>query len=156
MTTTQLYGKINDLTNKNARLKTLLYNAIVWIEEENDYFVSEVDNEAKWFENTLGITKRELKSIGIDWLDKEDLEMNKIYLVTACWAYGGEYGCSTLAYKTEANAQKVFNKMVDGLKKRINFSQEIFDNVIDTEKCFSYSYDGDNELIKIEECEVNE
>ena len=54
---------------KKDRLKTLLYNAIVWIEEENgDFFTSSVGDEYKWFEQALGITKDEMKEIGVDWL----------------------------------------------------------------------------------------
>lgn len=51
---------------KKERLKTLLYNALIWIEEEcSDFFVSEVENEYFWFEQTLGITEKELKELGI-------------------------------------------------------------------------------------------
>ena len=59
------------------RLKTLLYNAIAWIDEEcTDFFVSSVDNEYEWYENTLGITKKELHEIGIDWINEtsEDID----------------------------------------------------------------------------------
>ena len=49
------------------RLEILLYNAIVWIQDEcSDFFVGERINEYEWFEETLGITKQELSEIGID------------------------------------------------------------------------------------------
>ena len=48
------------------RLKTLLYNALIWIEDEcSDFFVSEVDDEYEWFENAIGITKKELNELDI-------------------------------------------------------------------------------------------
>ena len=51
---------------KKDRLKTLLYNALIWIEDEcSDFFVSEVDDEYEWFENAIGITKKELKELDI-------------------------------------------------------------------------------------------
>ena len=54
------------------RLKTLLKNAITWIDEENsDFFACEVDNEYEWYKNALDITKEELFELGIDWI-KED------------------------------------------------------------------------------------
>ena len=51
---------------KKERLKTLLYNALIWIEDEcSDLFVSEVDDEYEWFENAIGITKKELNELDI-------------------------------------------------------------------------------------------
>ena len=51
---------------KKGRLKTLLYNALIWIEDEcSDFFVSEVDDEYEWFENAIGITKKELNELDI-------------------------------------------------------------------------------------------
>ena len=51
---------------KKERLKTLLYNALIWIEDEcSDFFVSEVDDEYEWFENAIGITKKELNELDI-------------------------------------------------------------------------------------------
>ena len=51
---------------KKDRLKTLLYNALIWIEDEcSDFFVSEVDDEYEWFENAIGITKKELNELDI-------------------------------------------------------------------------------------------
>ncbi len=51
---------------KKARLETLLYNAIIWIEEENaDFFATEVGNEYEWFEKTIGITEKELNELDI-------------------------------------------------------------------------------------------
>lgn len=59
------------------RLKTLLYNAIAWIDKEcNDFFVSSVDNEYEWYENTLGITKKELQEVGIDWINEASTEID--------------------------------------------------------------------------------
>ena len=46
------------LKEKNERLKVLLYNAMVFISEE----LCE-DDEQKWFENMLGMTKEEYKEI---------------------------------------------------------------------------------------------
>ena len=49
------------------RLKTLLYNAIIWIEQDcADYFTNEVGNEYKWFEDTIGITEDELNELEIE------------------------------------------------------------------------------------------
>ena len=66
---------------KKERLKVLLYNAIVWIEEEcGDFFAGESVNEYDWFEDCLGITKKELSEIGIDDLkdwSKESLSAQK-------------------------------------------------------------------------------
>ncbi len=51
---------------KKERLKTLLYNALIWIEEDcSDFFVNEVDDEYYWFEQTIGITEEEIKELGI-------------------------------------------------------------------------------------------
>ena len=51
---------------KKERLQTLLRNALIWIDEENhDFFSSEVGNEYEWYENTLGITKKELQELDI-------------------------------------------------------------------------------------------
>ena len=51
---------------KKDRLKTLLYNALIWIEDEcSDFFVSEVDDEYEWFENAIGITKKKLNELDI-------------------------------------------------------------------------------------------
>ena len=51
---------------KKDRLKTLLYNALIWIEDEcSDFFVSEVDDEYECFENAIGITKKELNELDI-------------------------------------------------------------------------------------------
>ena len=55
------------------RLKKLLYNALVWIDEEcNDFFVTEIYDEYEWFQNAIGITKQELQELGIDWLNPKD------------------------------------------------------------------------------------
>ena len=51
------------------RLKVLLKNAIIWIDEENsDFFASEVGDEYEWYKEALGITKKELLEIGVDWI----------------------------------------------------------------------------------------
>ncbi len=51
---------------KKARLEHLLFNALIWIEEENgDFFASEVDNEYEWFEDAIGITEEEMNELGI-------------------------------------------------------------------------------------------
>ena len=51
------------------RLKVLLKNAITWIDEENsDFFASEVGVEYEWYKEALGITKKELLEIGVDWI----------------------------------------------------------------------------------------
>lgn len=51
------------------RLKVLLKNAITWIDEENsDFFASEVGDEYEWYKEALGITKKELLEIGVDWI----------------------------------------------------------------------------------------
>ena len=56
------------------RLKTLLKNAITWIDEENsDFFACEVGNEYEWYQNALDITKEELLELGIDWI-KDDAD----------------------------------------------------------------------------------
>lgn len=70
-----------------ARLKVLLYNAIVWIDEEcGDFFVSDKVDVYEWYRRTLGITKQELKEIGVDWdgesseeiEDEDDMEDEEI------------------------------------------------------------------------------
>ena len=69
---------------KKDRLKTLLYNAIVWIEEENgNFFASSVGDEYKWFEQALGITKDEMKEISVDWLKayENDVEDDKDFVL---------------------------------------------------------------------------
>ena len=51
------------------RLKVLLKNAITWIDEENsDFFASEVGDDYEWYKEALGITKKELLEIGVDWI----------------------------------------------------------------------------------------
>lgn len=51
---------------KKERLKTLLYNALIWIEEENsDFFTNEVGNEYEWFEKAIGITEEEMDELDI-------------------------------------------------------------------------------------------
>jgi len=51
---------------EKERLRTLLYNAILWIEEENsDFFANEVGNEYEWFEETIGITEEEMNELDI-------------------------------------------------------------------------------------------
>lgn len=46
------------------RLKILLYNAIVWMDEECGGSFEEGDmDKYKWLEDTIGITKEELKDI---------------------------------------------------------------------------------------------
>lgn len=51
----------------NERLKTLLYNALVWIDEEcADFFTCEVDDVAEWFEDAIGITKEEMEQIDFE------------------------------------------------------------------------------------------
>ena len=62
------------------RLKKLLYNALVWIENEcSDFFCNEVGNEYEWFETNIGITVSEMLELEIDWLSrgKEDEESNE-------------------------------------------------------------------------------
>lgn len=55
-----------------ARLKTLLYNAIVYVAEATDSLSEQgTEEQRKWYEETLGITAEEMESIGIDWF-KED------------------------------------------------------------------------------------
>jgi hypothetical protein len=57
---------------KKDRLQTLLKNAINWIDNENsDFFVSEVSNEYEWYQQAIGITKKELLELNITWI-KED------------------------------------------------------------------------------------
>ena len=55
---------------ENDKLRTLLYNAIIWIEDEcSDFFANEVDNEYEWFEEAIGklqaarLSKKEEKMI---------------------------------------------------------------------------------------------
>ena len=51
---------------EKERLRTLLYNALLWIEEENsDFFANEVGNEYEWFEETIGITEDEMNELDI-------------------------------------------------------------------------------------------
>lgn len=51
---------------EKSRLEKLLYNALIWIEDEcADFFTAEVDNEYEWFENAIGITEEELIELGI-------------------------------------------------------------------------------------------
>ncbi len=51
---------------EKERLRTLLYNAIIWIEDEcTDYFANEVDNEYEWFEQAIGITEEDMNELGI-------------------------------------------------------------------------------------------
>lgn len=48
------------------RLKNLLQNALIWINEEcSDFFVCEVDDEYEWFGETIGITEKELTELDI-------------------------------------------------------------------------------------------
>lgn len=57
----------------NERLKTLLYNAIVKIDNDNqDDLRCSVGDEFEWYYNEIGITKEELEEIGIDWLNEEE------------------------------------------------------------------------------------
>lgn len=59
------------------RLKVLLKNAITWIDEENsDFFASEVGDEYEWYKEALGITKKELLEIGVDWIQDAPEEYN--------------------------------------------------------------------------------
>ena len=59
------------------RLKVLLKNAITWIDEENsDFFASEVGDEYEWYKEALGITKKELLEIGVDWIQDATEEYN--------------------------------------------------------------------------------
>lgn len=52
-----------------ARLKVLLYNAIVWIDEEcGDFFLSDKVDVHEWYKEKLGITKQELQELGVDWI----------------------------------------------------------------------------------------
>ena len=54
---------------KKDRLQTLLKNAINWIDNENsDFFVSEVSNEYEWYQQAIGITKKELLELNITWI----------------------------------------------------------------------------------------
>lgn len=55
------------------RLKTLLYNAVLYIAEATDS-LSEIGTEEqrKWYEETLGITEEELENIGIDWFSNKE------------------------------------------------------------------------------------
>ena len=67
--------KDNDkkLLLENERLKTLLYNAIVWIDEEcSDFFHCDDINKIKWFENVIGINLDELTKLGCDWLVEDN------------------------------------------------------------------------------------
>lgn len=51
---------------ENDKLKTLLHNAIIWIEDEcSDFFANEVDNEYEWFEEAIGITEEDMQELGI-------------------------------------------------------------------------------------------
>lgn len=51
---------------ENDKLRTLLYNAIIWIEDEcSDFFANEIDNEYEWFEEAIGITEEDLQELGI-------------------------------------------------------------------------------------------
>ncbi len=51
---------------EDDKLRTLLYNAIIWIEDEcSDYFANEVDNEYEWFEQAIGITEEDMNELGI-------------------------------------------------------------------------------------------
>ena len=57
----------------NERLKTLLYNAIVKIDKDNQVALRwSVGDEFEWYYNEIGITKEELEEIGIDWLHEEE------------------------------------------------------------------------------------
>lgn len=48
----------------NERLKTLLYNAIIWIEEDDIYFDCETQEERyKKIGNLIGISKKEYNEI---------------------------------------------------------------------------------------------
>ncbi|MBR2870680.1 MAG: hypothetical protein IKB98_04820 [Clostridia bacterium] len=51
---------------ENDKLRTLLYNAIIWIEDEcSDFFANEIDNEYEWFEEAIGITEEDMQELGI-------------------------------------------------------------------------------------------
>ena len=49
---------------KQERLKTLLYNAIIWMEEDDVYFDCETQEERyEKMENLIGISKKEYDEI---------------------------------------------------------------------------------------------
>ena len=60
------------------RLKILLYNAIVWIDEEcADFFTSDKVDVYDWYKEKLGITKQELQELGVDWIKEASKEESK-------------------------------------------------------------------------------
>lgn len=60
------------------RLKILLYNAIVWIDEEcADFFTSDKIDVYDWYKEKLGITKQELQELGVDWIKEASEEESK-------------------------------------------------------------------------------
>lgn len=58
-----------------SRLQELLYNALIWILEENaDFFFCENIDEYEWFEIAIGITKEEINELEIFLDEKETQE----------------------------------------------------------------------------------
>ena len=72
-----------------ARLKVLLRNAIEYIAESTDS-LSEIGTEEQreWYEETLGITAEELKSIGLDWFREEPEDDDRSEMP---WDYGKHF-----------------------------------------------------------------
>ena len=50
----------------NERLKTLLYNALVWIDEDNGNFWDDDIDKHEWFEKAIGITRAEMEQINFE------------------------------------------------------------------------------------------
>ena len=58
-----------------SRLQELLYNALIWILEENaDFFFCENIDEYEWFEIAIGTTKEEINELEIFLDEKETQE----------------------------------------------------------------------------------
>lgn len=55
-----------DTQNENERLKTLLYNALVWIDEDNGNFWDDDIDKHEWFEKAIGITRAEMEQIDFE------------------------------------------------------------------------------------------
>lgn len=62
----QAIKRQHETQEENKRLKTLLYNALVWIDEDNGNLYDDDTDKYEWFESTIGITKEEMDKVGFE------------------------------------------------------------------------------------------
>lgn len=68
----RLRGAVRKMQKENERLKTLLYNSIIYISKQYNLLDEyDSDGQQKWYEDTLDITAEELSSIGLNWFKEE-------------------------------------------------------------------------------------